>query len=435
MKFFRNLMPSNANRLKENNLNLDFSYITPRVTAMSYPSSNAFEQIYHNDINEVSMYINSKHPKHYSIYNLSGIEYDYNKFDNSVITYVWEDHHSPPLNEIFQILKSVYDYLEKNDDNIVNIHCLGGKGRTGSTICSLLLFSKLVKNSKEAMDYFSIKRFKKLDKGVQQPSQVRCVKYVERILHDTNFELKNIAFEINLIKIKNKTSDIDYIYQTAYDKDNEKIYTPNNKLLMIGDITISLTGKNLLGKKSIFGWVCFNTLFLDENKKCIEFEIEEIDPHKLKKNKAYSNLVVSVNYNVYHPAPQLINPKDQNYNYRRIKCEEIMQLEQQKINCINYVRNYYYNNVTKENSKKFLFGNKENDIEKVLKENNSYLWNDKKTFSEPNWNNNINKNNNTNNNYIQYNKTYNPNIQNNNIQSNYQINNPYNYNQMILLNN
>ena len=63
MKFFRNLMPSNSNRLKEDNYNIDFSYITPRVTAMSYPSNNAIEQIYHNDINEISQYINSKHSK------------------------------------------------------------------------------------------------------------------------------------------------------------------------------------------------------------------------------------------------------------------------------------------------------------------------------------------------------------------------------------
>ena len=111
MKFFRNLMPSNSNRLKEDNYNIDFSYITPRVTAMSYPRNNAIEQIYHNDINEISQYLNSKHSNHYLIYNLSGIKYDYDKFDNNVITHVWEDHHSPPFNEIFVILKSVYDYL------------------------------------------------------------------------------------------------------------------------------------------------------------------------------------------------------------------------------------------------------------------------------------------------------------------------------------
>jgi hypothetical protein len=55
------------------NKSLDLSAITPRMYAMSYPSENFIESMYHNDQNDIAEYFNKKHPNKYLIFNLSGI--------------------------------------------------------------------------------------------------------------------------------------------------------------------------------------------------------------------------------------------------------------------------------------------------------------------------------------------------------------------------
>lgn len=51
------------------------------------------------------------------------------------------DHHAPPLTLLFKILLRVYAYLKEDDENVACIHCLAGRGRTGSVIVSYLVFS------------------------------------------------------------------------------------------------------------------------------------------------------------------------------------------------------------------------------------------------------------------------------------------------------
>ena len=62
----------------------------------------------------------------------------------------------------------------------LQIHCLAGKGRTGTIIASYLLFCGLFDNSDQALNYFAIRR--SVNKwGVTGPSQLRYVRYFEAI--------------------------------------------------------------------------------------------------------------------------------------------------------------------------------------------------------------------------------------------------------------
>ncbi|KAG6382836.1 hypothetical protein SASPL_157446 [Salvia splendens] len=71
--------------------------------------------------------------------------------------------------------------------NVVVVHCKAGKARTGLMICSLLLFLKFFPTAEDCISYYNQQRC--VDgKGLILPSQIRYVKYFERILTQFNGE-------------------------------------------------------------------------------------------------------------------------------------------------------------------------------------------------------------------------------------------------------
>jgi len=83
MDLVRTIVSKGNNRIQKDNFNLDFTYITQRIIAMSFPSSG-IETIYRNKIDDVVAFVNKYHMDHYKIINLSHREYDYSKFGNNV---------------------------------------------------------------------------------------------------------------------------------------------------------------------------------------------------------------------------------------------------------------------------------------------------------------------------------------------------------------
>lgn len=69
-----------------------------------------------------------------------------------------------------------------NLNNVIVVHCLAGKGRTGVGICCYLLYSGRFDDADQAMKYYAKKRFHGDAGGVTQPSQVRYVRYFAEIL-------------------------------------------------------------------------------------------------------------------------------------------------------------------------------------------------------------------------------------------------------------
>jgi len=46
---------------------------------------------------------------------------------------------SPCYREMVKFCKSMHEYLSEDENNVVAIHCKGGKGRTGTMICTWLV--------------------------------------------------------------------------------------------------------------------------------------------------------------------------------------------------------------------------------------------------------------------------------------------------------
>lgn len=142
MNYFRKLASGKRNRLNTDNYNLDMTYITPRIIAMSFPASG-MEKIYRNPIEKVAQFLHEKHDDNYLVFNLqkdhpainfSDRKYNYAKFDNRVEEYEWKDHHAPKVLVLFEACKRMYEFLQANDQNVVVVHCNAGKGRTGTSI-------------------------------------------------------------------------------------------------------------------------------------------------------------------------------------------------------------------------------------------------------------------------------------------------------------
>ena len=424
MNFIRSILPGGGHRMISENKSLDMAKITPRMYAMSYPSENFLESMYHNSQNDIAEYLNKNHPKKYLIFNLSGIPYEAEKFNKSVINYFWPDHKAPPLYDIFNIIFQAYKYLGQDKENVIVVHCLAGKGRTGTICCSLLLYAKLLSCSRDANNYFSFKRFKKLDKGVQEPSQVRYIEYFDKMLNSQKFRgLEFKAFEIKKvhitgIKLKDGES-IEYKFETNFYKENESQFYLSEKKgqIVAGDVTI-----NIYRNGALKAWLFFNTSFLDYNQNRLFFGIKDIDPRFLVKQPDYNLMSVELIICPYPYKRQNNNNGNfNNFNQNNINnnCNNSGNFNNFNQNNNNNNFNNFNNNFNQNNNNNFNQNNNSNNF------NNNFNQNNNNNFNQNNNNNNFNNfNQNNNNNYNQNNNNFN---QNNNINFN-QNNNNNNFN-------
>lgn len=121
--------------------------------------------------------LKTQHRGHFLIFNLSERQYEYGILDDMVQDWCgFPDHHAPPLAMLFKIVKTIHGWLEADHMNVVVVHCLAGKGRTGTVIASYLLYSGLFDTAPDAMRYFAIKRSNN-NWGITGPSQKRYIQY------------------------------------------------------------------------------------------------------------------------------------------------------------------------------------------------------------------------------------------------------------------
>ncbi|XP_023518139.1 phosphatidylinositol 3,4,5-trisphosphate 3-phosphatase and protein-tyrosine-phosphatase PTEN2A-like [Cucurbita pepo subsp. pepo] len=185
----RHIVSQNKRRYQEGEFDLDMTYITENIIGMGFPaghmSSGLFgfiEGFYRNHMEEVIKFFETHHKGKYKVYNLCSERlYDASLFEGKVAHFPFDDHNCPPIHLIKSFCLSAYAWLKEDIENVVVVHCKAGMARTGLMICSLLLFLKFFHTSAEAIDYYNQKRC--VDgKALVLPSQIRYVKYFERIL-------------------------------------------------------------------------------------------------------------------------------------------------------------------------------------------------------------------------------------------------------------
>lgn len=179
----RQLISQNKRRYQQDGFDLDLTYVTNRVIATSFPSSGVWA-IYRNPIDKVAHFLDTKHLERYKVFNLcSEKTYDTSHFHERVERVLIDDHNVPSLEQMQEFISHVKEWLGSHSDNVIVVHCKGGKGRTGTMICIWLIESGVFTSAANSLDYFGNRRtdtnVSKKFQGVETPSQSRYVGYYE----------------------------------------------------------------------------------------------------------------------------------------------------------------------------------------------------------------------------------------------------------------
>uniref|UniRef100_A0A8C5LGM4 Tensin 3 n=1 Tax=Jaculus jaculus TaxID=51337 RepID=A0A8C5LGM4_JACJA len=166
----------------ENSHELDLTYITERIIAVSFPAGCS-EESYVRDLQAVTRMLKSKHGDNYLVLNLSEKRYDLAKLNPKIMDVGWPELHAPPLDKMCTICKVQESWLNSDPQHVVVIHCRGGKGRIGVVISSYMHFTSVSASADQALDRFAMKKFYD-DKvsALMQPSQKRYVQFLSGLL-------------------------------------------------------------------------------------------------------------------------------------------------------------------------------------------------------------------------------------------------------------
>ncbi|RXM99488.1 Tensin-3, partial [Acipenser ruthenus] len=168
--------------IMEEGYELDLTYITERIIAVSFPTACSEETYLHN-LQDVTRMLKSKHADNYLVFNLSEKIFDLSKLNPKIMDVGWPDLHAPPLDKMCTICKAMENWLNSDSQHVVVIHCKGGKGRIGVVISSYMHFTNISASADQALDRFAMRKFYD-DKvsALMQPSQKRYVQFLSGLL-------------------------------------------------------------------------------------------------------------------------------------------------------------------------------------------------------------------------------------------------------------
>ncbi|KAK2519018.1 phosphatidylinositol 3; 5-trisphosphate 3-phosphatase TPTE2 isoform C; 4 [Columba livia] len=325
----RRMVSENKRRYMKDGFDLDLTYVTDRIIAMSFPSSGK-QSFYRNPIEEVARFLDTKHANHYKVYNLCSEKgYDPKYFHYRVERIFIDDHNVPALQDMLKFTASVREWMSQDEKNIIAIHCKGGKGRTGTMVCTWLIDSDQFESAKESLDYFGERRTDRSTstkfQGVETPSQSRYVGYYEILKNKYNLklpperQLKIKNLKIHSIHGVGKGNGTDMKVQIIVRKQvvlecvcasqaNCKLFFDSESDCVVigledspvisGDVKVRFESHSDLPKGyddcPFFFW--FNTSFIENNR--LYLPRNELDnPHKSKTWKVYSEtFAVEVNF-------------------------------------------------------------------------------------------------------------------------------------------
>ncbi|XP_026521498.1 putative tyrosine-protein phosphatase auxilin [Notechis scutatus] len=158
---------------------LDISYITSRIIVMSFPGEGV-ELGFRNHIDDVRTFLDSRHPDHYTVFNLSPKSYRTARFHNRVSECSWPIRQAPSLHNLYAVCKNMHNWLEQNPKNVCVIHCMDGRVASAVLVSAMFCFCHLFSNPASAVQLLNSKR----PGVVLWPSHRRYLGYICDLIAD-----------------------------------------------------------------------------------------------------------------------------------------------------------------------------------------------------------------------------------------------------------
>ncbi|XP_059583896.1 putative tyrosine-protein phosphatase auxilin isoform X3 [Alligator mississippiensis] len=136
---------------------LDISYVTSRIIVMSFPAEGV-ELGFRNHIEDVRTFLDSRHPDHYTVFNLSPKSYRSAKFHNRVSECSWPVRQAPSLHNLYAVCKNMHNWLQQNPKNVCVIHCMDGRAASAVLVSAMFCFCHLFSNPVPAVQLLNSKR-------------------------------------------------------------------------------------------------------------------------------------------------------------------------------------------------------------------------------------------------------------------------------------
>uniref|UniRef100_A0A3Q2ZDX5 Transmembrane phosphatase with tensin homology n=1 Tax=Kryptolebias marmoratus TaxID=37003 RepID=A0A3Q2ZDX5_KRYMA len=299
-KVTRRMISENKRRYQKDGFDLDLTYVTGRCQFFPF---------------WIFEFLDTKHGEHYKVYNLCSEKgYDPKFFHYKVERVFIDDHNVPALEDMLKYTASVREWMSADPKNIIAIHCKGGKGRTGTMVCTWLIDSDEFESAQDSLDYFGERRTDKSRsskfQGVETPSQSRYVGYYEIMKTQFNRQLPPPkSLRIKSIRIhsiagvgKGDGSDLkvkiivrkELVFQCMCAKqencsvfpdvgNNAAVISLHNGPMVQGDVKVMFESSAGLpkGYEDVPFYFWFNTSFITDNK--LFLPRDELDnPHKPK---------------------------------------------------------------------------------------------------------------------------------------------------------
>ncbi|KAL0277549.1 UNVERIFIED_CONTAM: hypothetical protein PYX00_004794 [Menopon gallinae] len=287
---------------------LDISYITSRILVMPFPADGLELAYKSNHVEDVKAFLEARHPGgRYCVYNLSGRSYPPTRLGlgRVVDSPFGGFRRVPPLHILYNLAADIMNFLERDQRNVVVIHCTDGKASSAILVVSLLMYSGMMEKYEDALQMFAVKRIP----PDLQPSEARYLKYMSYMLknppilpHTQPVTIVSIILQPVPLFTKLRDGCRPYVelYQgderikstlTEYDRmrvfhmSEGKVMVPLN-ITVCGDITISIfhARQNLGGVMSsgrpTGHKICqfqFHTGFIQEDDTSLKFTKGELD--------------------------------------------------------------------------------------------------------------------------------------------------------------
>ncbi|KAL2302003.1 hypothetical protein Nmel_011407 [Mimus melanotis] len=148
-------------------------------SVMSFPAEGV-ELGFRNHIEDVRTFLDSRHPDHYTVFNLSPKYYRSAKFHNRVSECSWPVRQAPSLHNLYAVCKNMHNWLQQNPKNVCVIHCMDGRAASAVLVSAMFCFCHLFSHPGPAVQLLNTKR----PGIVLWPSHRRYIGYICDLIAD-----------------------------------------------------------------------------------------------------------------------------------------------------------------------------------------------------------------------------------------------------------